>query len=361
MLSDDILLNIYSHYLDASPQFWPTLTHVCQRWRQIVLRSPLGLRLRLYCTYGTPVLQSLDCWPPFPLVVNYGGSPILNTPDPEDEDNIMAALKQSDRVSSINLIITDSLSEKFSIITEPFSELEELVLLSRDNRQLTLPNAFRSGPRLHTLHLTRIAIPTLPQFLSPSTGLVNLRLHKIPNVRGFSPDVFANALSEMTQLETLSLHFLTLPPRRSYFSLPPQSGERAVLSVLTCLEYRGTSKYLDSLVARIDAPHLGYIDITFFSQPTMDASHLGRFIEGVEMQTLLSEADVQTSAHSISLCLSKTGAPTQLRFQISCKQLDWQLFSMTQIGNHLSSFLFRIKDLGIHSTQLPSGNNRHGQ
>jgi hypothetical protein len=33
--------------------------------------------------------------------------------------------------------------------------------------------------------------------------------------------------------------------------------------------------YLDSLVARMDAPHLGDIDITFFAQPTIDASHLG--------------------------------------------------------------------------------------
>jgi hypothetical protein len=26
MLCDDILLNIFRHYLDATPQFWPTLT-----------------------------------------------------------------------------------------------------------------------------------------------------------------------------------------------------------------------------------------------------------------------------------------------------------------------------------------------
>ena len=65
MLSDDILLNIFRHYLDATPQLWPMLTHVCRSWRQIVLRSPLGLHLRLYCTYGTPVLKTLDCWPPF--------------------------------------------------------------------------------------------------------------------------------------------------------------------------------------------------------------------------------------------------------------------------------------------------------
>ena len=53
MLSDDVLLNIFHHFLHASPQFWHTLTHVCQKWRQIIYESPLGLRLRLHCTYGT--------------------------------------------------------------------------------------------------------------------------------------------------------------------------------------------------------------------------------------------------------------------------------------------------------------------
>ncbi len=124
----------------------------------------------------------------------------------------MAALKQSDRVYSIALTVTNSLLENLSTISEPFSELEELVLLSRDNVQLTVPSAFRLGPHPRTLRSTRIAIPALPQLLSPSTSLVDLQLHEIPNVGYFSPAVFANALSEMTQLETLSLHFLPSPP-----------------------------------------------------------------------------------------------------------------------------------------------------
>ncbi|KAH9172627.1 hypothetical protein EDB89DRAFT_2229256 [Lactarius sanguifluus] len=186
-LSDDVLLNIFRCYLCLSPQFWPTLTHICRRWRQIVLGSPLGLRLRLYCTYGTPVLETLDCWPHFPLVLNYGGSPMRDPPALEDEENIMAALKQSNRVDSISLTVTNSLLENLSTVKEPISELEELVLLSRDNLKLTLPVAFRSGPRLRKLHLTRIAIPALLLFLSPSTGLVNLQLHEIPNFWVFLP------------------------------------------------------------------------------------------------------------------------------------------------------------------------------
>jgi hypothetical protein len=256
MLSDDVVLNIFHHYLHASPQFWHTLTHVCQKWRQIILASPLGLRLRLHCTYGTPVLKNLGYWPPFPLVVNYGGCPGLSPPAPEDEDNMTAALEQSDRVHSIGLTISTSLLKKLSTLSKPFSGLEELFLVSQANPQLTLPNTFWWGHRLRTLHSTRIAFPSLPRLLLPSQNLVDIQLNEIPRVGYFTPEAFANALCGMTQLQALSLHFLSYPPRRDYLTLPPLPGDRVVLQALTFFKYRGTSKYLDTLVARIDAPRL---------------------------------------------------------------------------------------------------------
>ncbi|KAH8994153.1 hypothetical protein EDB86DRAFT_3078357 [Lactarius hatsudake] len=355
MLSDDILLDIFRHYLDLTPHIWPTLACVCQRWRQIVFASPLGLNLRLYCTYGTRVLKSLDCWPALPIIVQYGGLPDLDPPSPEDDDNIMAALKQSGRVNSISLTVTSSLVGRLSAISEPFSELEELVLLSRDAMQLTLPSTFWLGPRLRTLQLTRIALPSLPQLLSHSHDLVDIQLHDIPRGGYFSPEAFANALSGMTHLRILSLHFLSLPPRRNYLSLPPLPGERVVLSALTSLKYRGTSKYLDSLVARIDAPGLGNIDITFFSQPTMDASQLGLFIERTGIHAPLSRAEVQTSEHAISISFTGSSTSTPLRLQISCKQLDWQLSSMAQVCDQFSPFLSLVNNLRINSTQSSSG------
>ncbi|KAH9010358.1 hypothetical protein EDB83DRAFT_2557225 [Lactarius deliciosus] len=132
-LSDNVLLNIFRYYLDAFPQHWPRLVHICRRWRRIVFASQQALHLRIFCTHGTPVLK---------IVVKYGGSVDLDPPAPEDEDNILAALKQSDRVSSISLTITKSLLEKLSAIERTFSELEDLVLLSQDGVQLTLPSAF---------------------------------------------------------------------------------------------------------------------------------------------------------------------------------------------------------------------------
>ncbi|KAH9171660.1 hypothetical protein EDB89DRAFT_2243343 [Lactarius sanguifluus] len=354
VLSDDILLDIFRYCLYLSPQIWPTLACVCQRWRHIVLASPLGLNLRLYCTYGTPVLKTLYYWPALPIIVKYGGFPNFDPPAPEDDNNIIAALKQSTRVCSISLTVTSSLLKNISTKSEPFSELEELILMSQDNMQLTLPNTFRWGPRLRTLHSTRIAFPSFPQLLIPSQDLVDLQLHEIPSAGYFSPESFASALSGMTQLRSLSLHFLSPSPRRNHLSLPPSSGERVVLPALVSLKYRGASKYLDSLVARIDAPRLENIDIAFFSQPTMDASQLGRFIERVEMQTSLSHVDVQTSERAISISFTSSGNSTPLRLQISCKRLDWQLSLMAQVCDQFFPFLFRVNNLRINKTQSSS-------
>jgi hypothetical protein len=355
ILCDDILLNIFRQYLDATPQLWPVLAHVCRRWQQVIRRSPVGLQLRLYCTHGTPVLKNLDCWLPLPLTMNYGGSPLLNSPAPEDDDNIIAAFKNSDRVASCSLTLTNSLLEKLSTISEPFSELEELVLLSQDKLPPTLPSAFRWGSRVRNLHVTRITIPALPQLLPSSTDLVDLQLHEIPLAGYFPPHAFASVLSGSSHLRSLSLHFLSFPSRRKYVGLPPPGAHRIVLPALTCFKYRGISKYLDNFVARIDAPRLGDIDITFFSQPTMDASQLAQFIERIDTQTLLGEADIQASVDSVSISFKNPRTSTSLRLKIPCKQLDWQLSSVAQVCDQFSPFIFGIQHIVFNTNDWPSG------
>ena len=269
----------------------------------------------------------------------------------EDEDNIMAALKQSDRVTSVSLIVTNSLLEKLSAVERPFSELEELVLRSRDSVPLTLPSAFRWGLRLHTLHLARAAIPTLLELLSPCTGLVDLQLHQIGY---FSPDALATALSKMTHLQLLSLHFLSFTLPRNYHGLP-ESSERVVLLSLTCFKYRGTSNYLDGFLARIDAPRLRDIDIRFFSQPKMVAFHLARFINRIETQKSYRQADILSSEHAISISFTQPEAPLRFELHISCNLLARQLSSMAQIGIGLSSVLLSVEDLCISVTRTKGG------
>ncbi|KAN0131535.1 hypothetical protein V8E53_010643 [Lactarius tabidus] len=266
-LSDEVLQTIFRHYLDSSPRFWPILVHICRKWRHIVFISHWTLRLQLFCTHGTPVLKALDLWPALPIALEYGGSPELNPPNPEDE----------------------SLLEKLFAIRGQFSELEELVLLSRSGRQLSLPRTFLWAPRLRRLHSTRVAFSAPLQLLSSSRDLVDIQLHDISDDGCLSPMALADALSRMDQLRSLSL-------RVRFTAILPMSKEHVVQLVvipsLSCLEYQGTSKYLDSLLARIDAPRLADIEITFFAETRFKVSNLKEFINRTEMRRLHGQADI---------------------------------------------------------------------
>jgi hypothetical protein len=220
--------------------------------------------------------------------------------------------------------------------------------------QLTLPSTFRWGPRLRTLHSTRIAFPSFPQLLSPCHDLVDLQLHEIPSAGYFPPEAFANALSGMTQLRSLTLHLLSFPRRRSYLSLPPPPGERIVLPALTTSNIEEPASTWTALW--LESTHLisGISDITFFSQPTMDASQLGRFIERIEMQSRSVKRTLKPPRMPFPSPLPTPSGSTPLRLQISCEQLDWQLSCMAQVCDQFSPFLFRVNNLGINTTQ-PSG------
>ncbi|KAH9073610.1 hypothetical protein EDB83DRAFT_2358809 [Lactarius deliciosus] len=87
----------------------------------------------------------------------------------------------------------------------------------------------------------------------------------------------------------------------------------------------------------------------------MDASELGRFIERTEMLTLLSQADVQTSEHAISISFTQPDARTRLELRMPCKQLDWQLSSIAQICDHFSPFISQVESLGVNAGELSSG------
>jgi hypothetical protein len=278
--------------------------------------------------------------------VQYGGTLELDPPAPEDEDNIMAALTQSDRVISINLTITTALQERLLTIGSPLSELESLVLLSRDTIQI-LPSAFWSWPcgtRLRSLHLTRIFVSALHQLLSCSKNLVDLRLHEICYPLNFSAKALTNLLSGMAQLRSLSLHF---PQAR--FTDHSTSRERVTLPSLTRFDFRGIIADLHGLVAGIDAPRLGDIEVTFHNEPISDLSVLVEFIDRIKMYESPSRADILSSEHDITISLTQPGAPTSMKLKLLCQPLIIQLCSLARICFQFSAFLFKVEDLRINA------------
>jgi hypothetical protein len=346
-LSDDVLLNIFHYYLDPSPRFWPRLVHICRAWRRLVFASQQALHLRLFCAPGTPVLKTLDCWPVLPIVIEYGGSLEHNPPAPEDEVNIIAALKESGRVSSISLSVTTSLLEKLYAIERPFLELEDLVLLSRDSVRQTLPRTFRCGPRLRRLHLTKIFfIPEHLHLLRCSKNLVDLQLHEVGGL-SFPMFKFMDVLSGMTQLRSLSLHF---PATTARVFPPPQPDQCFTLPALTRLDFRGTAEYLEYLVIRIDAPDLGDIQIALLDKSALhDPSRFGKFICRTGVHKSHYQAHILSYWHNTSISLTQPGAPTCLKLQVFSELLSDRLSVMSRIFLH-----FPVEDLRITLRRLSS-------
>jgi hypothetical protein len=346
-LSDAVLLNIFRYYLHKSPRLWPRLVHICRKWRHIVFASQQTLHLRLFCAPGTPVLKTLDCWPPFSIVMAYGGSLAVDPPAPEDEINLIAALKRSDRVSSISLTVTTSLLVKLYAIERSFLALDDLILLSLDSVPLTLPSTFLWGRRLRRLHLTRIGIPGLLQLLRSSSKLVDLQLHEALNPWYFSIEELTDALSGLAQLR--SLHFTStndhVPP-------PSPTDRRVVLPALTRLKFRGSNKTLDRLILRMDAPRLEDIQVTVPRNyaDDHDLSRLGEFVDRIEMHKSHHQARILSSEHAISISLTQPGAPTCFKARLLCKPHD-QLQAIHEAFCDFSALLLSVEDLCISATQ----------
>ena len=157
-LPDDVLLEIFNFYMDIhfGEDKWHTLVHVCRRWRWVVFASLRRLNLRLLCTNRRPVHNALDVWPQLPIVIR--GKRGMSRP--QDEKNMIAALKQRNRVCEIDIYpITKSLLRRIAAIKEPFLELTGLILRSsRGKMAPVLPDSILGGsaPRLQQLWLDGI-------------------------------------------------------------------------------------------------------------------------------------------------------------------------------------------------------------
>ena len=341
-LSNQVLVEIFKCYHDTA-RSWPKLLHICRRWRRILFEQ-----LRLIFTHGAPVQKTLDSWPALSIVVEYGKSPSFDPPAPKDEDNIIAALKQSDRVSSVCLTVTNSLLEKLSAIKRPFPKLEHLVLLSQDTTQLTLPSAFGLGTQLRILRLTRITFFALPNLLYSSRTLVELHLHEVLNPWLFSPEALTDALSGMAKLRSLSLHFLPTPHHIGASLVP---SKRIVLLALTRLSFRGTAKYFEDLVVGINAPRLEDIEVTLFDVFELTLSKLRKFVNRIESHKSYRLADITSSESAISISMSRPGTPTCLTLELLCEPIQRQLDNMAHICREFSTFLFSVVDLRIIVTR----------
>ena len=364
MLPDEVLLSIFELYTVATQRLsmfkfptkweaesWQPLVHVCRRWRTIVFGSPRRLKLRIACTSRTPVRDALDIWPALPLVIVDSVCRI------EGLDDIIAALKHRDRVDEIYLGSVSSLhlARISATLQEPFPEMKFLCLHSYEQdveRMPVLPDSFLGGsaPHLRDLQLDRIRFSGLPNLLLSATHLTRLDLRNIPHSGYVSPKSILIALSTLTTLESLSLHFRSPQSHRDWESRCPPVLTRSVFPVLTMLTFMGISEHLDDLVAHIDAPQLHRLDIILFNQIIFHTPQFIRFIS--RTPTLKFERghigfDQQHRTARIQLS-SKTSSYGVLYMGIRCSEFDWQVSSLEQVVNSCLPSLSMLEDLYIY-------------
>ena len=324
--------------------------HVCRRWRGLVFASPRRLDVRLVCTAGTSVRDTVDIWPALPL-------DIQDDITTKRVDNIISVLKLKDRVCKIDLdgVTKSKMEEICTVMREPFPDLTDLRLGADPELDTVppLPDSFLggSGHRLRSLTLEFIPFPALPKLVLSARHLVLLHLHAIPDSGYISPEAMVTCLSMLTCLESLALGF------ESYQSPPdldirrPPHPTRTALTTVTNFDYIGVSKYLEDFLAIIDIPQLGDLKIYIF-EIDFDNTQLSQFISRTPTLKARDEALVELyrdrARVEAPLYSQITGLDSGLFFvELPYKEFDEQLSALAWVCNSSSSLLSTVETLFI--------------
>jgi len=359
-LPDEVLLEIFDFYAgqDQIPVinycWWHTLVHVCRRWRNVVFASPRRLRLELLYLCNRSVKEMLDTWPELPIII-FDLDPSRPPKTVENVENVIDALELKDRVAEIILHVSCSEMERFAaVMQDPFPALTHLELRSNDEMAQVISDSFLGGsaPRLRSLDLRGIPFPALPRLLLSATDLVILDLWNIPHSGYISPEAMVASLSALTRLESLIIGFQSPLSRPAEASRRRPPLIRTLFPALTSLGFRGVTEYLEDLVARIDAPLLVEFWIIFFNQLVFDLLQLPKFLCRTETFTVINHTKVVFNGHFTRVDFSSRTETSSLSLTISCRELDWQLSSLSQVCNSvllaLSTMDMEYPDLDLH-------------
>jgi hypothetical protein len=360
-LPDDVLLEIFVFYvveyqgLDLFPfrkreiESWQSLVHVCRRWRGLVFASPRRMNLQLHCTPVTSARMSLDVWPPLPLVID-------GLHFETSADNVLAELEHSDRIwhfrIGLDRYTTPQIETLWTAMQKPFPELAGLFLTHQYSSYVpVLPDSFLGGsaPRLRFLYLTSIPFPGIPKLFLSATHLVAISLINIPHSGYISPEALATCLSALTSLVLLGLEFESPESCPDLESQRPFLPTRFVLPTLTTFRFKGVNEYLEEFLARIDAPQVFSLRITFFNDIGFDTPELVQFIGRTPRLGVYDEARLIFRSHEALVELRpKPSDYRMVEVIILCQVSDWQLSSLSQICALPLRLLLTMENLYIN-------------
>jgi hypothetical protein len=289
--------------------------------------------------------------PPLPLIIHH--SNINHDLTAEDEEGIMLALQNRNRVRLINLRMpVPSLQKLVTAIDGEFPTLEFLNIEPpvKVNARLSLPPTFEA-PQLRHLWLDYFTNPIGSPFLTSAVGLVTLFLLQIHTSTHVQPEHFLLALSLLPHLERLEISFISAIPNseiESQLSHMPITIQ-VTLPNLRHFGFWGNSGYLETLLPHMTTPFLQILSIRFFNQLTFSVPHLLQFIIATEYRFSRARLLFYHEGVYMNLAnpLAGTGPDqlTSFRTNITCRHLDWQVSSMAQFLNDLRLLFSSVVDL----------------
>ena len=345
-------------------RWWYKPAHVCQRWRNIILGSSFYLDVSLVCTNGTPVADMLAHSPPLSLVVDYLQE--YRDITAEDEDGIILALKQRDRIRRVRLQMSSTILQKLiGAIDEEYPILEYFIMHSEDpNSILIFPKNFQA-PHLYHLALGGFTLPIGSRLLTTTAGLVTLLVIMTRRSTYFHPNTLLRWLSFMPQLETLGIVFSRPIHNHDAERHPTRTLNTAPVALpnLHRFTFRGFSTYLEELVHRSITPRLEKLQIDFFSQFAYSVPHLQHFMNTTE-SLRFDSAKFKFSKWGVDLEANLRGEEAAIytfSINVRCVDLDWQVSVVAQIFNSLNQMFSVVEHLTLEHEVRSLSSDEHDE
>jgi hypothetical protein len=298
-----------------------------------------------------PVADILAHSPPFPLVIEYtdtGGNQELIA---KDEDGIILALEQRDRVRRVRLQMSvPNLQKLIMAFDEEYPVLEYLIfgpLINNSNMALMLPETLQA-PHLRHLALEGFSLPIGSRLLTTATNLVTLALAMSNSSTYFQPSILLQWLSFMPQLETLAIALLHPVPNRDVEKQRVHTPITTHLTLpnLRSLWFHGVSAYMEAIVRRINTPHLETLGVKFFKQLTFPIPHLLQFVNTTKnLKFDSARFELFRDEVSVEFYFGEDPKTIALSVFVYCWHLDWQVSSVAQIFNSLSQLFSPVEHL----------------
>ena len=300
----------------------------------------------------------MDIWSHLPILVEKPAHPPYPALSEVGDDNLIAALKERDRVRVIMLSgLTDCQLENFAeVMHGPFPTLTHLDLRSDDEVAPTLPATFMGGsaPLLQRLSLTGISFPALPNLILSPDNLTSIELHDIPSTGYISPEAMVVFLSTLTSLGSLIIEF------KSPTSAQPTGGPmvpppRVLIPVLKYFRFKGVSEYLGDMVAQFDTPLLSNLEVVVFNRLNFVIPRLSQFINRTETLKSLNQAELSFDSRFVEIKFFHRYVHN-LSLHVPCSESYSQLSSIVQLCGSPLPLPSSAERLNIHEGLLSPQN-----